>query len=91
MADNIGSTAVGLADFSASADGTLAFRSGESGGRQLRWFNREGRDIGEMSEADEFRTFRLSPDGKRVAAQIFDADAGHSDLWIHDLDRGVAR
>lgn len=90
LADNIGSSAVGLADFSASTDGTLAFRSGESGGRQLRWFNREGREMGEMAEANEFRTFRLAPDGKRVATQIFDVEAGQSDVWVHDLDRGVA-
>ncbi len=90
LADNIGSSAVGLADFSASNDGTLAFRSGESGGRQLRWFDRAGRAMGDLADADEFRTFRVSPDGKHVATQIFDTDAGHSDLWIHDLERGVA-
>ncbi len=31
LADNIGSSAVGLADFSASANGTFSFRSGEVG------------------------------------------------------------
>ncbi len=90
LADNIGSTAVGLADFSASADGTLAFRGGESGGRLMQWMDREGRTMGELADVNEFRTFRISPDGKRVATQIFDPDAGQSDIWVHDLDRGVA-
>jgi Tol biopolymer transport system component/predicted Ser/Thr protein kinase len=90
LADNIGSTAVGLADFSASVNGTLAFRGGESGGRLLQWFDRAGRPVADLGKSDEFRTFRLSPEGTRVVAQIFDPEAGQSDIWIHDLDRGVA-
>jgi Tol biopolymer transport system component len=90
LADNIGSTAVGLADFSASKDGTLAFRGGESGGRLLQWMDRDGRGIGELGAVDEYRTYRLSPDEKRVATQIFDPESGQSDIWIHDLERGVA-
>ena len=90
LADNIGASAVGLADFSASADRTLAFRSGESGGRQLRWFDREGRQLGDLAEANDFRNFRLSPDGRRVATEILDTTAGNLDLWIHDLERGTA-
>ncbi len=90
LADNIGASAVGLADFSASADRTLAFRSGESGGRQLRWFDREGRQLGDLAAANEFRNFRLSPDGRRVVTEIVDQAAGNLDLWIHDLERGTA-
>ena len=90
LADNIGASAVGLADFSASTDRTLAFRSGESGGRQLRWFDREGRQLGDLAAANEFRNFRLSPDGRRVATEIVDSAAGNLDLWIHDIERGTA-
>ncbi len=90
LADNIGASAVGLADFSASTDRTLAFRSGESGGRQLRWFDREGRQLGDLAAANEFRNFRLSPDGRRVVTEIVDQAAGNLDLWIHDLERGTA-
>jgi len=90
LADNIGASAVGLADFSASTDRTLAFRSGESGGRQLRWFDRDGRQVGELGAADEFSNFRLSPDGRRVVTEIADSATGNVDLWIHDLERGTA-
>jgi Tol biopolymer transport system component len=90
LADNIGTSAVGLADFSASTDGTLAFRGGESGGRQLQWFDREGRVIDQLADANEFRSYRLSPDGRKVVTAIFDPDAGNIDLWIHDLERGTA-
>jgi Tol biopolymer transport system component len=90
LADNIGANAVGLADFSASSDRTLAFRSGDSGGRQLRWFDRDGRQSGELGAAADFRNFRLSPDGRRLAAGILDTASGNLDLWIYDLERGTA-
>jgi len=90
LADNIGASAVGLADFSASTDRTLAFRGGESGGRQLRWFDRDGRQLGELAQANDFRNFRLSPDGRKVVTEISDSTTGNLDLWIHDLERGTA-
>ncbi|MBD3872286.1 MAG: protein kinase [Acidobacteria bacterium] len=90
LADNVGSSAVGLADFSAAADGTLVFRSGESGGRRLLWFDRAGLELSAVAEGDEFRNTSLSPDGSRVVSGIADDDSGNRDLWIHDLDRGVA-
>jgi Tol biopolymer transport system component len=90
LADNVGSCAVGLAYFSAAADGTLVFRSGESGGRRLLWYDRAGRELGAVSEGSEFRSTCLSPDGSKVVSGIADDDSGNRDLWIHDLDRGVA-
>jgi Tol biopolymer transport system component len=90
LADNVGSSAVGLADFSAAADGTLVFRSGESGGRRLLWYDRAGRELGAVSEGSEFHSTCLSPDGSKVVSGIADDDSGNRDLWIHDLDRGVA-
>jgi len=90
LADNVGSSAVGLADFSAATDGTLVFRSGESGGRRLLWYDRAGGELGAVAEGNEFRNTCLSPDGSRVVSGITDDDSGNRDLWIHDLDRGVA-
>ena len=90
LADNIGASAVGLADFSTSTNHTLAFRSGESGGRQLQWFDREGQSLGHIAEENEYRNFRISPDGRRVASEIVDPAAGNLDLWVHDLERGTA-
>jgi dipeptidyl aminopeptidase/acylaminoacyl peptidase len=90
LADNVGSSAVGLADFSAAADGTLVFRSGESGGRRLLWYDRAGTDLGAVAEGSEFRNTCLSPDASKVVSGITDDDSGNRDLWIHDLDRGVA-
>ena len=90
LADNVGSSAVGLADFSAATDGTLVFRSGESGGRRLLWYDRAGRELGAVAEGGEFRSSCLSPDASKVVSGIADDESGNRDLWIHDLDRGVA-
>jgi len=90
LADNVGSSAVGLADFSASANGTLVFRNGESGGRRLLWYDRAGGELGAVAEGGEFRNMCLSPDASKVVSGIADDDSGNRDLWIHDLDRGVA-
>ena len=90
LADNVGSSAVGLADFSASANGTLVFRNGESGGRRLLWYDRAGGELGAVAEGGEFRNMCLSPDASKVVSGMADDDSGNRDLWIHDLDRGVA-
>jgi Tol biopolymer transport system component/predicted Ser/Thr protein kinase len=90
LADSIGVSAVGLADFSASHNGTLAYRAGQTGARRLVWRDRAGRELGQVGEPAEYMTTGLSPDGRRVAVAVVGGDGGNVDLWIHDLERGVA-
>ena len=90
LADSIGVSAVGLADFSASRNGTLAYRAGQTGARRLVWRDRAGRELGQVGEPAEYLTTGLSPDGQRVAVAVVGGDGGNVDLWIHDLERGVA-
>ncbi|MBD3870805.1 MAG: PD40 domain-containing protein, partial [Acidobacteria bacterium] len=90
LADNIGVDAVGLADFSASNDGTLAYRGGQTGARRLLWRDRTGRELGQVGEFAEYTNSSISPDGQRVVVDVMEPDASNMDLWIHDLERGVA-
>ena len=90
LADSIGVSAVGLADFSASHDGTLAYRAGQTGARQLLWRDRAGRELGHVGEPAEYTTSWFSPDGQRVVVDVTEPDGSNIDLWIHDLERGVA-
>jgi Tol biopolymer transport system component/predicted Ser/Thr protein kinase len=90
LADSIGVSAVGLADFSASHDGTLAYRAGQTGARKLLWRDRAGRELGQVGEPAEFMTTSLSPDGQRLVVNVDEPDGDNIDLWIHDLERGVA-
>jgi len=90
LADEIGVNAVGLADFSASNDGTLAYRSGQTGARRLLWRDRTGREVGQVGELAEYMNASISPDGQRVVVDVIDPDSSNIDLWIQDLERGVA-
>ena len=90
LADSIGVSDVGLADFSASHDGTLAYRAGQTGARKLLWRDRAGRELGQVGEPAEYFTSWISPDGQRVVVNLAEPQGSNVDLWTHDLERGVA-
>ena len=88
LAERVGTDAVGLARVSASRDGTLVYRTGESGLR-LVWVDRSGKDLEELGDSGLYSSPVISPGGDRVAFVLADARTGKSDLWIRDLARGV--
>jgi Tol biopolymer transport system component len=55
---------------------------------QLTWFDRTGKSQGVVGEPGDYSTFRLSPNGRRVAASL--ERAGSTNLWLLDVERGVA-
>ncbi|MEE8502232.1 MAG: protein kinase [Kiloniellales bacterium] len=77
--------------FSASQNGVLAYLTGEAGGySQLRWLGRNGRELGTVGgEAAQFDV-RLSPDQRRVAVARLESASGVPDIWIYEIDRGIA-
>jgi Tol biopolymer transport system component len=87
IADGLGVSSVGLAAFSVSRDGVLAYRASDVGADQLAFYDRHG-----VREAAPLETGRvnqpvLSPDGRWLA---FDRDDdGNRDVWLRDLKRGV--
>jgi serine/threonine protein kinase/roadblock/LC7 domain-containing protein len=81
-----------IADFSA-ASASLILLPPNSGGRQIVWFNREGRQLG-VAVADVGRPSSgsvwiplLSPDGSHAAVERTRGTA--SDIWIYDLKTGA--
>ncbi len=87
LAEDLGIDNVGLAHFSTSGNGVLAFRGGEAGGGRLVWVDREGElDRSEGDPAD-IRSTDLSPDGRWLAIDM--ATASGRDIWVRDLVRGV--
>jgi eukaryotic-like serine/threonine-protein kinase len=88
VGEGLGVDSVGLASFSTSRNGVLAFRAGDVQGRRLVWFDRNGKETPAIDAVGDYRDASISPDGKRV---VFDASATQSigDLWIRDLERGV--
>ena len=75
-------------DFSASAEGTLAYRSATAGGPELVIFDRAGNRISSVGkQAGPTGAMRFSPDGKTVA--VAQTAGKGQDIWLHDLGRGV--
>ncbi len=88
LAEQIGTDAVGLARFSVSRDGVLAYRTGESGNRMV-WVDRTGKELGVLGDPADYAEPSLSASGDRLAFGLRDARAGKEDIWIRDLARGV--
>ena len=63
LAEQIGTDAVGLARFSVSRDGVLAYRTGESGSRLL-WMDRSGKELDTLGDPAEYQDPDLSPAGR---------------------------
>jgi Tol biopolymer transport system component len=88
LAEKIGTDSIGLARFSVSREGTLAYRTGESGVR-LVWVDRSGREGDTLGDPGEFHEPALSVRGDRLAFDFSDARSGKGDIWIRDIARGI--
>lgn len=92
VADGISTDATaGAAALSASATGTVVYRTGPIGARrQLVWVDRQGTVMSRVGTPDERGPAygSLAPDGRRLAVQR--AIDGNTDIWIVDLERGPA-
>ena len=73
---------------SVSDQSTLMYQTGETT-VELTWFDRDGRELGPALESGEYRSSALSPDGRLLALHSNDPRSGTSDLWVHDLERGL--
>ena len=84
IADNIDNT------FSVSNTGLLMYhRAAPSVGRQLLWFNREGRQLGEAGPVENYGNVDISPKGDRAAVDMFVNNS--RSIWVVDLQRSVAQ
>jgi len=89
IADQV-SSFQGLAGFTASENGVLAYRSGSSEGLelQLSWFGRDGKGALTAAEPAISGAVKVSPDGKRAA--IVRNQNNNNDIWIVDLSSGAS-
>jgi len=76
-------------NFSASQNGALVYASSWTFSSEMLWLDREGRKVGSVGEEAAYSNPRISPDGRKVAVEIFDANTRKSDIWIYDRARGV--
>ena len=89
VADGIGVDNVGQADFSASRNGVLVYRSGQGLTDRLAWLDLEGKPLSADDELGEGHNPALSPDGRWLAVDR-GGDGGNLDIWLRDLKRGVS-
>jgi eukaryotic-like serine/threonine-protein kinase len=81
---------VDRAAFSVSSGEVLVTQTGKGGSlSQLMWFDRAGKPAGAVGIPGSYNNVRLSPDGRRVAADQPDPDGRHIDIWIHELAGGT--
>ncbi len=80
----------GAADFSVS-NGALAYQNYVARS-QLAWVDREGRVLSTAGPADvNVKSARLSPDGRRLAAGIYNLERGVNEIWVFDTATGSGR
>jgi serine/threonine protein kinase len=84
LAQSVGADASGNAQFSASSEGTLAYRRVPAAER-IVWVSRRGDLAGTVGAPGYYRNPALSPDGTRLAITVTDSAAQHSSIWIWDL------
>ncbi len=78
----------GLYSFSA-AEGVLVLAPPPLVRSRLTWFDRSGRSAGSVGEPDFFFTYRLSPDEKRLVADVYNLSRGKVEVRILDLATGA--
>ena len=74
--------------FSASSTGRVAWVSSLGNVVRLEWVDRAGRRLGSVGDPGRYGQVVLSPDGRRLAAELPDADNRY-DVWTIDVARGV--
>ena len=79
----------GNASFSVSQAGVLAYETAPTPSR-LVWYDRKGVASGELGQPAVVEGLRISPDGRRVAADILNNRTGTSDVWVFDLVSAVS-
>lgn len=81
----------GAADFSVSQRGVLAYQT-YINRSQFIWVDRTGKKLSIASPADLNSSFgRLSPDGRSLAAVLFDIERGVFEIWLYDAITGAGR
>jgi serine/threonine protein kinase len=69
--------------FSVSTNGVLVYQAGFPNS-ELKWYDRAGKDVGDVGGAAPYwGQLRLSRDGRRVAASVWNPENGGTGIWIY--------
>ena len=81
-------TGFGQAGFSVSQTGTIVLQSAAESSSHLAWFDRSGKELGQLLETG-YKDPQLSPDGRSLVIDSDDAHNGKRCIRVYDLARGV--
>ena len=81
----------GMAAFSVSPDGTIAYRAGGFVANQLTWFDRQGRPQGTIGPVGSYASPSLSPDARLLATDSQEADLNTAWMIVLDTSVGSSR
>ncbi|HKB71715.1 MAG TPA: protein kinase [Thermoanaerobaculia bacterium] len=88
VAEGVGIQNAGQADFSASRNGVLVYRAGQSEENRLAWIDVSNGHSDAGADLGTGRNPALSPDGRWLAVDR--AEGKSQDIWLRDLKRGVS-
>ncbi len=74
--------------FAVSQSGVLVYQAGRIEKSALVWLDRNGKELGDLSEPQGFSYVQLSPDQRHVAVSLYDEATRTRDLWLYDTTRG---
>jgi len=76
--------------FTVSRNGLLFYQTGASRwGRELALFDTSGTMTRSLGQPELYLRAAISSDEKRIAMEIVDLQAHNTDLWIHEIARGI--
>jgi Tol biopolymer transport system component len=76
--------------FTVSNTGLLMYhRATPTAGKQLLWFSRDGKQVGQTGPVENYGNVDISPKGDRAAVDL--VTNNNRDIWIVDLQRSVAQ
>jgi Tol biopolymer transport system component len=85
IAEQIGSSVgYGYASYSVSSNGVLVYAPLMVRDTELWWFNRKGERLGKVGPTAGYATVNLSPNGKWIVTDPFEAQAGDRGILLAD-------
>src|SRR5208283_3978788 len=74
--------------FSSSKNGLIVYQqSSTQNGWKLVWYDRSGNIVGGVGEPAQYGAAFISPDGKKIAYDVYDPQSRNRDIWLYDLTR----
>ncbi len=72
--------------FTVGGNGTVVYNSSSAASLSvLIWFDRTGKELGQVGQPGVMANPSISPDGNRAAVDIADLRANNVDVWLEDL------